>query len=180
MEAGDILNMNKRTIFDIAFVIVIAALYRTFPHIPNVAPIAALALYSGANLDKRIAVILPLSIMLLSDVIIGFHGTMVFVYGSFLLATLIGFWLRKHQSFTHILAATVGSSLLFFVITNFGVWLEGRMYSPTVEGLIMCYYMALPFFRNTLVGDLGYAGLFFGLHVIVKNLSLYMKVSKVS
>lgn len=171
--------MNRRTLFDIALIILVAALYRILPHVPNVAPVAALALYSGKHLDKRVAIILPLTVMVLSDVIIGFHGTMVFVYGSFIATAAIGFWLKKHQSLRNIIGATVISSILFFLITNFGVWIEGILYKRTLEGLLTCYYMALPFFRNTLVGDLMYVGLFFGLHALARNILQHKKVSRV-
>lgn len=169
-------TMNKRILFDSVIVIAVAVLYRLFPHIPNVAPITALALYSGVYLDKKVALILPLTIMLISDLFVGFHQTMLFVYGSFVITSVIGVWLKMHQSLRNIVGATVLSSVLFFIITNLGVWLEGQMYMRTMEGLITCYYMALPFFRNTFLGDLMYVGMFFGVHAVIKGYFIQKKV----
>jgi hypothetical protein len=100
--------------------------------------------------------------MFLSDIFLGFHGTMPYVYGSFILTGLVGIWLREHKNFKNIVLATIFSSVLFFIITNFGVWLEGRLYQANMSGLIEAYAMAIPFFRNTIMGDLFYVALFFG------------------
>jgi hypothetical protein len=155
-------------------VIFIAVLLRLLPHPPNVAPIGAMALFGGVYLNKKYALFLPLVTMLVSDVFLGFHSTMGFVYGSFVLSGLIGMWLRGHKKAPVILGATLFSSLLFFVITNFGVWLMGNlpagrqgMYPMNLHGLLECYVMAIPFFRNTILGDLFYVGLFFGGYEVV-------------
>jgi hypothetical protein len=145
-------------------VVLVAVLIRFLPHSANVAPIAAMALFGGAYLNKKYAVILPLIAMLISDLFLGFHNTMPFVYGSFLLTGMIGIVLRKHNNFKWILGGTLLSSVLFFIITNFGVWLMnmGNMYPKNLVGLAQCYVMAIPFFRNTLLGDLFYVVMMFG------------------
>ncbi len=144
-------------------IITIAAVLRLLPHPPNIAPIAAMALFGGAYLDKKYAIIIPLLALFFSDLFLGFYGMekMVFVYGSFLLIGCIGIWLKKHKKTTNIIIATLLSSLLFYLITNFGVWLIGTMYPKTFSGLIDCFVAAIPFFRNTLIGDFLYTGLFF-------------------
>lgn len=143
-------------------IILFAVLLRVVPHVPNFTPIAAMALFGGTYLNKKYALVVPIAAMLLSDMVIGFHGTMIFVYGSFLLAGLIGIWLRRNKNLRNIVIATFASSLLFFIITNFGVWLEGRLYANSLSGLIESYTLAIPFFRNTILGDFSYVALFFG------------------
>lgn len=150
-------------------IIGIAVLLRVLPHPANVVPIAAMALFGGAYIgNKKYAILLPLVVMFVSDIFLGFHNTMFFVYGSFLLTGLIGVWLRKKKKVQFIIGASLLSSLLFFILTNFGVWLMGTLYPKTVVGLIEAYVMGLPFFRNTLVGDLLYSGLFFGGYEAVR------------
>jgi hypothetical protein len=137
-------------------IILLAVLIRLLPHPPNMAPITAMALFGGIYLDKKYALVIPLVALFLSDFVLGFHDTMLFVYGSFLLSGIIGLLIRKHKSFGIILIGSLVASFSFFLITNFGVWLVGNMYPHTVSGLVDCYLLALPFFRNTLSGDLFY------------------------
>jgi hypothetical protein len=152
------------------FVILIAVALRLLPHPANVAPIAAMALFGGAYIgNKKHAIFLPLLVMFVSDIFLGFHNTMFFVYGSFLLTGLVGVWLRKKKKAKFIIGASLFSSFLFFILTNFGVWFMGTLYPKTVVGLVEAYVMGLPFFRNTLIGDLLYAGLFFGGYAAVKR-----------
>jgi hypothetical protein len=143
--------------------IVFAALSRFVPHPANFTPIAAMALFGGVCFGRRYALIIPLAAMVVSDYFIGFHNTIPYVYGSFILAGLIGIWLQKHKSIGWIVGGTLTSSVLFFVVTNFGVWATGG-YPPTFGGLVECYVAAIPFFRNTVLGDLTYVAVLFGLY----------------
>jgi hypothetical protein len=140
----------------------LAVLSRLLPHPPNATAIAALALFGGAHfVERRWAFAMPIAAMLISDLVIGFHEHVWFVYGSFLVITCIGCWLRRHRTALPIAGATVLSSAIFFLITNFGVWMSGTMYPRTFEGLSACYVAALPFFNYTLAGDVLYTfGLF--------------------
>lgn len=148
-------------------IILLAALARIIPHIPNFTPIAALALFSGANFNKKSGIFIAISAMLISDLILGFHSTMPYVYISFILIVLIGSLLKKYKDFSHILSASFSSSLLFFIITNFGVWASTNLYAKNFSGLIDSYIMGLPFLRNTIIGDLFYTfGLFYGFHLL--------------
>lgn len=145
--------------------IVAAAFSRLLPHPSNFTPITAIALFGGVYLDRRFAFIVPIIAMLVSDYFIGFYGGMYWVYGSFVLIALIGLWLRHHKSLLTIFGATVTSSLLFFVVTNFGVWLTpASMYSRNWDGLIECYVAAIPFFRNAFGGDLIFVAVMFGVY----------------
>ncbi len=145
--------------------IAVAAFSRMLPHPSNFTPIAAIALFGGVYLDKRFAFVVPILAMLASDYFIGFYGGMYWVYGSFVLIGLIGLWLRNHKKPLLILGGTLASSILFFVITNFGVWMTpGSIYAHNWSGLVECYVAAIPFFRNTLGGDLLFVGVMFGLY----------------
>lgn len=144
------------------FVITLGAvLARLVPHIPNVAPIAALALFSGIKLPNWKGFSIPLIAMLISDYFLGFHATMPFVYGSFFLIGGIGYLLRKRGSVLNIGIGSLVGSTLFFLITNFGVWMTSSMYEKNIQGFIRSYVMGLPFFRNTVLGDIFYTTLFF-------------------
>jgi len=140
-----------------------AAASRLLPHPPNLTAMTAMALFAGASLsDWRLALAVPLTALLLSDALIGFYGHMEIVYASFALVVGVGLLIRRHRSVPKIGAAALSSSVLFFVLTNFGVWATESMYPKTVSGLIACYVAAIPFFRNMLVGDLFYALILFG------------------
>jgi len=151
----------KKIIYPL-FIIIIAILTRLLPHPPNFSPIAAIALFGGVYFNKKYALIIPLIILFISDIFLGFHSTIPFVYGSFLITGLIGLWLKNHQDFKSILFGTLLSSVLFFLITNFGVWLVGSLYVKNMTGLAQSYFMAIPFFRYSILGDLFYTGIFFG------------------
>lgn len=149
------------------FIIVFAVVLRLVPHPPNFAPIGAMALFGGVYLNKKYALVVPIAAMFVSDMLIGFHRTMGFVYGSFLLTGLIGLWIKNHKRVGYIVGASLMSSVLFFLITNFGVWLTGSLYPKTFDGFMQCYLLAVPFFRNTLIGDLFYTALFFGAYEVI-------------
>lgn len=140
-----------------------AAFSRLLPHPENFTPLAAIALSGGVYLEKRYSLLIPLAALFLSDIFLGFHATMPYVYGSFLLIGLLGIWLKSHKNLTAITASAIAGSALFFIVTNFAVWFHGTMYPHTVEGLAACYVAAIPFFRNTFAGDLLYTAVMFGV-----------------
>ncbi|MEK7597125.1 MAG: DUF6580 family putative transport protein [Patescibacteria group bacterium] len=141
-------------------IILLAVVARLIPHSPNFAPIGGLALFSGANFKNKIALLIPLTAMFLSDIFLGFHKTIPFVYLSFIIIALIG-GLIKTNKWQSLLKASLVSSVLFFLITNFGVWATGTMYQKNISGLTQSYIMGLPFFRNTILSDLFYSFSFF-------------------
>jgi hypothetical protein len=143
--------------------ILAAAASRLVPHPPNFAPIGAMALFGGACFaDKRLAFAVPLAAMALSDLALGFYNQTPWVYGSFALIVCVGFRLRQRRKPLSIAAAALASSILFYVVTNFGVWLTAALYPRTAAGLVTCYVAAIPFFRNTLLGDVVYSAALFG------------------
>jgi hypothetical protein len=160
---NDLFPMKSNRFLIITGLIVLAVLSRFLPHPPNFAPITAIALLGGTYFaSKKMAFIIPIGIMLLSDAIIGFHGTMMYVYGAFLMIAGIGLLLRNKVSLLNVAGATLGGSMLFFIVTNFGVWLGSPMYPQTIGGLMECYAMAIPFFHYTIAGDVVYASVLFG------------------
>lgn len=155
-------NFNK--ISFILFLILIGAVTRFFPHAPNFTAIGAMALFGGTYLSKKTALILPILAMAISDAFLGFYDLriMAFVYGSFLICVFMGFFLKKNKKFYSILTASFLSAFIFFILTNFAVFIFTPWYEKTLSGLIQCYIMALPFLKNNLLGDIFYTGVFFG------------------
>jgi hypothetical protein len=155
--------MTKARFTTLTGLILLAAASRLVPHPYNFAPITAIALFGGAHFaDKRLAFLVPLIAMFLSDLVLGFHTQMAAVYLSFFLIVGIGLWVQRHRSVGRIAGAMFMSSVLFFILTNFGVWLLDALYPKTAAGLAACYVAALPFFQNTLLGDAVYTLLLFG------------------
>ena len=150
--------------------IFIGVILRLLPHPPNFAPIAAIALFGGVYLTRKISLIIPLLAMLVSDIFLCFYQPllMAFVYGSFLICVILGFWLKKHKKWFTIFGTSLLGSLIFFLLTNFAVWVFTPWYTKTFSGIIQCYLMALPFFKNTLLGDLFYVFCFFGVYELVR------------
>lgn len=146
-------------------------LARLMPHPPNFTPIAATALFGGAYFaSKKAAFMVPLIAMYLSDLFLGFfvydfgwfNGQMPFVYMGFAVTVLLGMLIRHRCSPLRVGAAALAGSILFFILTNFGVWAVGTFYPKTMSGLLTCYVAAIPFFRNTLAGDFAFTALLFG------------------
>lgn len=151
------------------FFVLVGLSLRLLPHPPNFAPIAAIALFGGVYFSKKIALILPIAAMLASDIFIGSYELllMMAVYGSFLLMVVLGFWLKKHKKWHTIGGSAVLSAILFFLITNFAVWAFTPWYAKTFSGLVQCFLLALPFFKNTLLGNLFYVTSLFGIYELV-------------
>lgn len=149
----------------IAGLIVLAALSRLAQPMPNFTPIEALGLFAGAHLaDRRLALLLPLGAMLLSDLFLGIHALLPLVYACLALNVWLGTRLGAEAGYGRILGFGLFGAVVFFVVTNFAVWLGSGMYPPTLDGLLQCYVAALPFFRNSIAGMAVYTLLLFGLY----------------
>lgn len=147
---------------------------RWLPHPPNFTPIGALALFAGAlYADRRYAFALPLTALFLSDLLIGLHILIPVVYASFALNVLLGRWLRQHWKVANLAAVTLLGSVQFFLTTNFACWIIG--YPHTLQGLLDCYFRAIPFFRNTLLGDLTFVVVLFGSVALVERVFPVLK-----
>ena len=160
--------LSKKQIIISSFILM-AFLFRLIPHIPNVTPITAVALFSGVYFtNKKYAFIIPMAAMLLSDLILGFSSISLFVYAAFILVGYIGIASKKMSVKTILL-----SSISFFIITNFGVWLS--WYPKSLNGLLECYTLAIPFFRNSLIGDFVFSGvLYYGFEFVSRK---YLKTA---
>ena len=150
-----------KIIITFLFISVILALGRIIPHPPNFTPILATAIYTPYMVnDKWIAVLIPLSAMFIADIIIGFHPYMLWVYGAIGLSTLISNWsMQFNKKYIQLGVMAILSSILFFIITNFAVWAIWDYYPKTIDGLIICYIKAIPFFQNTLLGTIIYTAI---------------------
>jgi len=161
--------MNTKLI-TLAAIIFAIAIFRLVPHLPNVSPVAAMALFGGAYFtDKRLAFIVPFLALLLSDLIIGFHNTMIFVYAGFALTVCIGIWLQRNITLTRVTASAVAASVLFFLITNLGAWMTWALYPMTLDGLMQAYVAGIPFFQNSLLGNLVFTAVMFGGYALVHS-----------
>jgi hypothetical protein len=166
----------------VAILIIAAAFARLIPHVGNFAPIGALALFSGAIIkNRKWSFILPIGGQFLGDAIMeimhpgqGFYPDIVFVYASFLLITLLGMQIKDTSKPLRIASFSILGSLAFFFITNFGVWAVNAsvQYSRSLQGLMDCYALAVPFFRSTLISDLLYSGIFFGVYYLATRRQL--------
>jgi len=161
--------MNKRLI-TLSAIVALAALARLLPHPPNVTPVAAMALFAGAQIrDRRVAFLLPIAAMFASDLVLGFavYGATMLksqpaVYLCMLVTVVIGRLVRNKRSVSKIAAATFANAVIFYLVTNFSVWTGDALYPKTWSGLIACYIAAIPFFRNSLVGDFSFVAVLFG------------------
>ena len=148
---------------------------------PNFAPITAIALFGGAYFyQKHFAFLIPLAALFLSDLFLGFHQLMFFTYGCFVIIICLGLWLQKRKTVSSVIVTALMSSILFFVVTNFGVWMLSGMYTYDQSGLLTCYIAALPFFQNTLAGDLVYTGILFGGFALAQRRFTFLKEVTVS
>ena len=158
------LSKKEKVLFSF---VLIAALTRLVPHPPNFAPITAMSLFAGAYFTrKQLAFIVPLLAMLISDLFLGFYTISIFVYISFALIT----WMGQQQNKVTPKLVLLGS-VLFFVISNLGVWL--LYYPKTIEGLLTCFTLAIPSFATSLLGDVFYSiVLVFGFSAVSKRWQL--------
>lgn len=128
-------------------------------------PVLAIALFSGAYLGKKQSLFIPIIIMAVSDFFIGYYDwkLMVIVYGSFLLTVLLGRRFKRN----FIAGSLIGATVYFFV-TNFGFWALTPWYTKDLKGLYECFILALPYFKNSIIGTLVYSTIFFGAYELAK------------
>ena len=168
--------MKKKAFYIISGFILFAALARLLPHAYNFTPLGAIALFGAAYFPKKKwAFIVPVLALWLSDLVLNnvmyaayydgftfFTSGFLYVYGSFAMIVILGITLLKKVTLPRVIGGALGASILFFVVSNFGVWLSSPLYPNTIEGLIMCYTAAIPFFHYTLAGNIIYCGVLFG------------------
>lgn len=176
----------KSSIISIFILVTLAAFTRLLPHPANFTPIAAMSLLGGAYIyNKKMAILIPILAMFVSDVILqalflmgyrefaGFHALMPVVYFCMAITSLLGFWVQKNITIKRTFLAVIASSTLFFIVTNFAVWYlnSGTFYPKTLNGLLLCYQMAMPFFRNSILGDMFFAAILFSIYQYISQKS---------
>jgi hypothetical protein len=172
--------MNKKLVITTVVLTAITVIARMLPHMPNVAPAAALALFSGVYLPKRWSIVVPMLAMLVSDIFVGFYEwqVVIAVYLGFALTVMIGWQVAKKLHPLTAFGGALAGSALFFILTNAAVWAFTQMYPHTGAGLIDSYIMALPFFKFSLVGDLAWTTVFFTAYQVVLNYFPAARLSK--
>lgn len=171
------MNQYKELLILFIFAI-IGVSSRILHHVPNFTPIVGLALFISYQWKPKHSIFFVLSTMFISDLVIGYDSIQmrILVYSSLILPSFLGVLIRNPKTFEHkyfhIFGYSMASSVFFYIVTNFGVWLWSGMYEHTVEGLLFCYTMALPFFKNTILGDLFSSFLIFSITDLI---SLYQK-----
>ncbi len=162
-------TLNPRFLF-ILTVIIAGAAFRLIPHWPNFTPIAAMALFGGTYFNRKyLAFLIPMAALFISDMLLGFHSYMIAVYLSFAIIVVFGMMLKNRVKIGSLLLASVSSSVLFFVITNFAVWIGSPFYPQNFAGLLESYTAGLPFLNNGVLGDLFYNTLFFGAFYLAQQ-----------
>lgn len=169
--------MNRTTSFQVvvlALLILVAAFSRLIPHWPNFTALGAMALFGAAHFrHKALAILAPFIALYLSDLVINnviygsYYDSFVwqispFIYLGFGLIVLIGYLLRGRIQLGTVMGASIGASVVFFLVSNLGSWIASPMYTKDLAGLLLAYEAGIPFFWNTLAGDLVYSGILFG------------------
>ena len=159
----NLFTILKKEIFPISLILILA-FARLIPHPPNFTPIIAVAIMSGyffKNINLSFLVLIVA--MLLSDLFIGFYENVFFVYASLLLITFVFYKIIKKINFKNLFIYSFAGSLIFFIVSNFGVWALGSpgvnniAYAKDFDGLVQCYILAIPFFGNTFLSTLIFA-----------------------
>ena len=156
------MNPERQQTIIVSSLLLLGLITRLVPHPWNATPVMAIALFGGTYLSRRWSIVLPWSIVALTDLVLGWHNTIPFTWGAMILTGILAWGLRDRATPARVLGGSLASSLLFFVVTNFGVWLVGGLYPRTAAGLWQCYVAAIPFFRGTLLGDLVFTIVLFG------------------
>lgn len=154
-------SMDKKYIifFSALALLMIGILTRLIPHAPEMTSLTAIAFISSLYLEKKWAFILPVLVLLLSDIFIGFYDwrILISVYGSFVLIGAVSLIARKYRGILPVGLSVLGSSILFFLTTNAAVWLFSPWYAKNISGLLYSYTLGLPFLRNMIIGDVVYS-----------------------
>jgi len=151
--------------------VVLGACARLLPHPWNFTPLIAIGLFAGSQARFAITgVLATLSALALSDAVMGFYSGFWYVYGAMIIPVLLGRLIRNRDGVLAIVAAGLGSSISFFLITNFMVWETYSLYPHTMAGLATCFAAGIPFYRNQLMGDAFYIIALFGGHAALSRL----------
>ena len=165
-------NTSKNEIITVSIMVAIAAATRFLPHPPNFTAIGGMALFGAATLtNKKLAFLVPIMAMFISDLFIP-NGFDLSVYTAFIAIAAIGLLISNKKGPMPVIVGSISASVIFFAISNFGVWASQAMYTKNAIGLISCFEAAIPFFPNTLAGDLFFSSLLFSSYAIIKKTNL--------
>tara|TARA_S200000501_G_scaffold244504_1_gene228875 strand:- start:78 stop:572 length:495 start_codon:yes stop_codon:yes gene_type:complete len=151
--------------------LVALAFFRLIPHPPNFTPILAISVFAGIKFkDNLFSYLVPVSAMLVSDAILGFHNGMILIYLAIVLSAFIA------RKFNTINTSVLSSSILFFLITNFQVWIMSSSYPKSLLGILECYTLAIPFFGMTLLSTFFFSYILFYGYAFLTSIKLYNKI----
>jgi len=156
---------NKAMLVSFSSLVAFLVLARIIPHPPNFTPVLGMAIFAPFLFrDLFVAIALPLAAMVISNLILGFHSSMFWVFLSIALITALAHWAKMHTpTLMKTAGMVVGATFSFYLITNFAVWAMDGLYPMTPEGLMTSYIAAIPFYGNTLASTAIFSALFFGL-----------------
>ncbi len=174
--------MDKRLLIISGFLL-LAAISRMIPHPSNFAPIGAMSLFGAAYFsNKKLAFLLPLLAFFVSDLLVNnilyaeYYTGFVFIsphfiytYGAMIAIVFAGLFIFKKVNTKRVIGGSLTASILFFIISNFGVWITSPTYDLSLQGFIACYTAAIPFFHMSVLGDLFYCGVLFGAYEFAKS-----------
>jgi Family of unknown function (DUF6580) len=152
-------------------IIALAIAARFIPGAANFSPVYAGLLFSGAYLKRRDSIWFPVLLIAGSDFLVNsllyhmsFQWMQVLNWAAFAAIVMVGWWLQKRVSVRNVLVASVAGPSVFFLISNFAVWLGGGLYPPTFGGIAACYAAAIPFYGNSLLSGVLFGGILFGAY----------------
>ncbi|MCX8111598.1 MAG: hypothetical protein N3E49_00150 [Bacteroidia bacterium] len=150
----------QKQLLGASLLLIIGLVGRLVPHPPNFTPVEAVALFGGAWLSPFwLSLLVPLGVMAISDLILGWHNLWPFTWGGMLIGTYLGHYVMQTHRWVSVAGTATLQATLFFLLTNFGVWIGGY-YGHTFTGLITCYVAAIPFYHYQVLGALSYSTLF--------------------
>ena len=187
-------HLNQKQILLAGALVIVGIVSRFLPHPPNVTAVAAASLFAGAIFNSRIfAVMLPMVIMYCSDFVINntlsrayfpnheglvfWSSYMTWVYVGFALTALIGFYFLKNRNNMKLAGGAILATLVFWLVSNYGMFIEPGRYPQTLSGAAICYTAAIPFLLNSLIGNLIFSFAIFGIYDLVND--KYLNVQRV-
>lgn len=158
-------NIKIKRIAFVAFLIILASSSRLLPHEANFTPVFGLFLLGTAYLgNKKLIYILPLLAIFISDLFLGLYSSILYTYAAYLIIVFVASFMFKKLSSTKVALTSIIAPIIFFIISNLGVWAGTGLYTHNLSGLILCYESALPFFRSTLLSSVISTGALFAIY----------------
>ena len=163
---------TRKRILIVLAIIAALGVIRLLPHPPNFTPLGAIAIFAGVHLGRKMwAYLIPALILLLTDLVAGpvFYEGFLWVYLAYIPLVLIGRGISTNRNPISIGFGALSGAIIFFLISNFGVWVHSALYPKTLEGLGACYAMGLPFLRNDILGTIAFCAVAFAVYDFIRN-----------